>query len=146
MGYCVLGKQGPGALRPLGSNQGARLKDLEGRRAVAMPIQSVSSLCWHSSRQGSEPTHDDHSPQPPKTVWGTLVVTLQRSPASLLPLLLSHAPPLPLSANWLCPLPSVPREFAGLWGGQGSAQEEETGNKVLLPGVCLSQLCNIQAA
>lgn len=140
MGYCVLGKQGPGALRPLGSNQGARLKDLEGGRAVAMSTQRVSSLHCRSSRQGSEPIHDHHSPQPPKTVWRTLVVTLQRSSASLLLLLLSHAPPLPLSANQLCPLPSVPGELAGLWGGQGSAQEEETGNKVLLPGVCFSQL------
>lgn len=132
--------------RPLGSNQGARLKDhLEGRRAVAMPTQSVSSLCWHSGRQGSEPTHDDHSPQSPKTVWEHWWSLCRGRQPPLLPLLLSHAPPLPLSANQLCPLPSVPRSLQGCGEGRARSGRGKTGNKVLLPGVCLSQLCNIQA-
>ena len=132
-------RQIPGPLRPLGPpNWGPRPRSLEGGRAVAVISQCVSSLRGHSSRQDPEHTHDHHSPGLP-SLFGELWRSLCRShqPPFCLSsfLMLLHCPSLQAGSD-LCrgALPSAPGELAGLWGGRGSAQEEETGNKVLLAG------------
>ena len=101
MGYCVLG-----AMRPLGSNQGARHKDLEGGRTVAISTQGVSSLHWCSSRQGSEPPHDHHSPGLPRLFgehWWSLCRGHQPPFCLSSFLMLFHCPSL-LTGSDLCPL------------------------------------------
>ena len=103
-----------------------------------MISQSVSSLRGCSSRQGSEHTHDHHSPGLPSLFgehWRSLCRSHQPPFCLSSFLTLLHCPSLQTGSD-LCrgALPSVPGELAGLWGRWGSAQEEETGNKVLLPG------------
>ena len=97
----------------------------------------MSSLRWCSSRQGSESTHDHHSPGLPSLFgehWRSLCRGHQPPFCLSSFLMLLHCSTLQTSSD-LCQgtLPSVPGELAGLCGGRGSAQEEETRNKVLLP-------------
>ena len=105
---------------------------------MAVISQRVSSLCGCSSRQGSEHTRDHHSPSLPSLFaehWRSLCRDHQPPFCLSSFLTLLHCPSLQTGSD-LCrgALPSVPGELAGLWGGWASAQEEETGNKVLLPG------------
>lgn len=125
-------------LRP--SKLGSQTQESGGMgRVVAVISQCVSSLHGHSSRQGPEHTHDHHSPSLPKSVWGTLEVTLQRSSASLLPLLLLMPFTAPLQAGSdLCrgALPLLLGSWQGCGEGGAQLRRRKLGTKCCSCGGC----------
>lgn len=123
-------------LRP--SKLGSQTQESGGRRAVAVISQCVFTA-WAQQQAGPLNTPATITAPASQVCLGNSGGHLQRSSSPpLLPPLLSHAPHCPLSASsaltsagGLCPL--LLGSWQGCGGGRGSAQEEETGNKVL-PG------------